>query len=195
MAGLQRTPVFAIVFLVWVCSISLHLQLSVAMAHQTGNALNGDGMSKKFTVDMVGFNYTDRVIESFSVNGSGAGNVLLSSKNSGGGKTACCVTILIPASGTPRINVRWQVDGCTYSTRSKISGEVFENIFPYYRQVEVEVSFSKKNLPQNLEVHFYPDGTVKAQLVESLSLPRILLDGQRADKSNFPRCRDDKKPQ
>ena len=168
---------------------------SRAYARQPSNGESSKEAMKKWDVDMVGFNYTNRVIDSFSVNGVGAGNVLLSSRTNGGGKTVCCVTVSAPTSAAPRIRLRWQVDGCTYLTRSKVSKEVFENVFPYYRQADVALNVSAKINPRYLEIHFHPDGTVNAQLTESISLPRISLDGRRSDISNFPRCRDDKKPE
>lgn len=161
---------------------------------QRGKEENYKKRTQDWHLDMVGFNYTDRVIDSFSVNGEGAGNVLLSSRTNGGGKTVCCVTVAGNMSATYRIRVRWQVDGCTYSTRSKVSGEVFDNIFPYYKQANVALNIPKRIDPRHLEVHFYPDGSVIAQLTESISPPRVSLDERRPDISNFPRCRNGEKP-
>lgn len=165
-----------------------------ASAKELTNGENNNNSMKEWSLDIIGFNYTNRVIESFSVNGEGAGNILLSSRTSGGGKSVCCLTVSAAAFSFPRIRVRWQVDGCTYRTRSKVSGEIFENVFPYYKQADVALNFQEKIEPRHLEVHFYPDGTVSAQLTESISLPRVLLDGRRSDTSNFPRCPNDKKP-
>ena len=156
---------------------------------------DGNHANEGSLIDIVGFNYTNRTIDSFSVDGQGGGNVFLSSRTSGGGKSACCVRLPRAHSSGSRVHVRWQVDGCTYLTKSRISGEVFENIFPYYREAYVDVIHRDKSDPQHLEIHFYPSGTVLAQLTATLSPPRILLDGRRADKSHFPRCRDDKKPE
>jgi len=184
-----------------ILQVTLYLTAASFMLFVTANAeqLGKDAVSKNgamsWEVDMIGFNYTNRVIESYSINGEGAGNVFLSSRTSGGGKSVCCIMISHLKSGIPRIQVRWQVDGCTYLTRSKISGEVFENVFPYYKQADIALPVPKTSKPQHLEVHFYPDGSVTAQLTESLSLPRISLAGQRTDVSNFPRCHDDKKPE
>lgn len=168
---------------------------SKANARQISNRESSKEIKKKWDVDMVGFNYTNRVIDSFSVNGEGAGNVLLSSQTNGGGKTVCCVTVSAAMSAEPRIRVRWQVDGCTYRTRSTVSGEVFENVFPYYKQADVALNLPVKINPRHLEVHFYPNGTVSAKLTESISLPQVSLDGRRSDISNFPRCPNDKKPE
>jgi len=183
-----------IIFKILVLIAISFLYFSRADAEQFSEGTNKDNVPESWEVDMVGFNYTNRVIDGYSVNGEGAGNVLLSSRTSGGGKSVCCITISHLQSGIARIRVRWQVDGCTYLTRSKISGEVFENVFPYYKQADLALPLRKNSRAQHLEVHFYPDGSVNAQLTESLSLPRISLDGQRPDISNFPRCHDDKKP-
>lgn len=143
---------------------------------------------------IVGFNYTDRHIDSFSVNGAGGGNVFLSSADSGGGGATCCVTLSKNGPKFSQVRIRWQFDGCTYLTRSRVSGEVAKNIYPYFRQANVAVDFRGVERPSNLEVHFYNDGSVVAELTGKLSRPRVILDGQRKDKSHFPRCPNDKKP-
>jgi len=182
---------FGIFFLILI----LFLSIPQGNAQQFDKETTRDGDAKRWDVDIVGFNYTNRIIDSFSVNGEGGGNVFLSSLTSGGGKSVCCITISQLNSDIFKLRVRWQVNGCVYLTRSKISGEVFENVFPYYKQVDVALSRPQKIRPQHLEVHFYPDGAVKAALTESLSLPRISLSDQRPRVSNFPRCSDDKKPE
>jgi hypothetical protein len=186
-----------LLFVVTFCSlvIALFFHDFGANARQVGSDKARESGTKTWAVDIVGFNYTDRSIDSFTVDGTGGGNVFLSSQTSGGGKSVCCVMVSSAMSAVYRIRVRWQVDGCTYLTRSTISGEVFKNIFPYYKQADVPLTFPINTKPQHLEVHFYPDGTVDAQLTESLSLPRVLLDGRRSDMSNFPRCRNDEKPE
>jgi hypothetical protein len=167
----------------------------ICSGHRSREAIEEKNREDDVTLDIVGFNYTDRVIDSFSVNGQGGGNIFLSTRTSGGGKSACCVRLLNAHKGVSKIHVRWQVDGCVYLTKSRISGETFKNIFPYYKEVDIDVVQPKKYVPQHLEIHFYPDGSVRSELTAELSLPRISLDGKRADKSKFPRCPDDKKPE
>ncbi|WP_082493843.1 DUF3304 domain-containing protein [Massilia sp. Leaf139] len=146
-------------------------------------------------IDIVGFNYTDQIIDSFSINGQGGGNIFLSNRTSGGGKSACCLVLSGAKKESLRIHVRWQSGGCLYITKSRISGEVFKNIFAYYKEAYVDVLHPKNHSPEHLEVHFYPDGSVRAELTNELSLPRIALNGKRNQKTNLPRCRDDKKPE
>jgi hypothetical protein len=167
----------------------------ICSAHQSREAIKEKNTKEDTALDIVGFNYTDRVIDSFSVNGQGGGNVFLSARTSGGGKSVCCVRLLSSRQDVVKLHVKWQVDGCVYITKSRISGEAFRNTFSYYKEVDIDVVQPKRYVPQHLEIHFYPDGSVRAELTAELSLPRLSLDGKRADKSNFPRCPDDKKPE
>jgi hypothetical protein len=175
--------------------LALFLHDFGANARQIGSDEARESATGTWGVDIVGFNYTDRHIDSFTVNGTGGGNVFLSSQTSGGGKSACCATVSSAMSDEYRIRVRWQIDGCTYITRSPVTGEVSKDIFPYFKEADVPLTFPINTKPQHLEIHFYPDGTVGAQVTESLSLPRILLDDRRSDMSNFPRCPNDEKPE
>ena len=179
----------------WYVALAFLTCSSRSEARELQKEESGKRASKKSLIDIVVFNYTDRAIDSFSVNGQGGGNVFLSSRTGGGGGSVCCARLHSTHSGFPRIRVKWQVDGCTYLTKSRISGEVFENIYPYYKQADVDVTYRDKSEPHHLEIHFYPDGSVLAELTATLSSPRVLLDGDRPDKSNFPRCPNDKKPE
>jgi len=44
-----------------------------------------------------------------------------------------------------------------------------------------------------LETHFYPDGSVKVKVTESISLPELRLDEDRKDQTIFSRCKDENK--
>jgi hypothetical protein len=180
-------------------AISLFVVTSVwseiCLADRSPEAIENKEIKEGAPLDIVGFNYTDRVIDGFSVNGQGGGNIFLSNRTSGGGKSACCVRLPNARGAVSKIHVRWQVDGCVYLTKSRISGETFKNIFSYYKEVDIDVVQPKKYVPQHLELHFYRDGSVRAELTAELSIPRLSLDGKRTDKSNFPRCPDDKKPE
>ena len=180
-------------------SILLFVMISIwpqiSSAYRFGEVIEERNIKENVTLDIVGFNYTDRVIDTFSVNGQGGGNIFLSTRTSGGGKSACCFRLLSTRESIVKLHVKWQAEGCVYITKSRISGETFKNIFPRYKEVDIDVVQPKKYAPEHLEIHFYPDGSVRAELTAELSLPRLLLDGKRAEKSNFPRCPDDKKPE
>lgn len=142
---------------------------------------------------LVGYNYTNRSIESFEVDGQGGGNVAVSSPTSGGGGTVCCVTH-IPGDYVWKVVVRWQSGGCYYHLKSHTSSEVYDVLHPFFKEREVTVDGKRPAKPNNLEVHFYPDGTIQAAVTEQESYPRLSLDEKRKDRTRFPRCPDDRKP-
>lgn len=161
-----------------------------------GQSYAADANNGKYVLlSIVGYNYTDRYIDSFTVNGAGGGNIFVSSASSGGGGIECCVRLNTSNARFSRVRVRWQAGGCTYLTRSRISGETFENIFPYFREADVKINVRAKANPGQLEIHFYKDGSVVAELTERLSQPHVALDEGRAEKSSYPRCPNDKKPE
>lgn len=43
------------------------------------------------SLGIVGYNYTNRAINTFTIDGAGGGNLYVSSPASGGGGTTCCV--------------------------------------------------------------------------------------------------------
>jgi hypothetical protein len=169
--------------------------VSGSRAQQFNSGSYGNPNDEYVFLDLVGYNYTDRNIDSYSVNGQGGGNVRLSSPTSGGSGIVCCVRLWKDTVGPMQVEIRWQVDGCMYIVRSSVSGHVQEIIHHFYKEAEVTVSRDRGIKPKRLEVHFYQDGSVQAALAENFSLPRVLMDERRADKSLFPRCKDDAKPE
>lgn len=143
---------------------------------------------------LVGYNYTDRYISEYSVEGASGGYVRLSSDTGGGSGTTCCIKIRRGHRERMTVKVRWQVDGCTYMIKNDRTGQADKARYLYYKEAEVEVLRRDSGNPEYIETHFYPDGSVKVQLTEDMSYPVLLLDRKRTDKSSFPRCRDDKNP-
>lgn len=159
-----------------------------------GNASHSaPGSNEPVMLAITGFNYTDRPIDSFSVDGQGGGNVFVSSFESGGGGRTCCVRYR-PGSKVRKVLVTWQTGGCYYHTRSTVSDEVFDNLHSFSHKQEVEVEPVVTNDPKVMEVHFYPDGSVQAAITAGESLPRLRLDASREERSRYPRCSNDKKP-
>lgn len=144
---------------------------------------------------LVAYNYTDRHISEYSVDGASGGYVRLSSPTGGGSGTACCVKIQRNYRDRMTVRVRWQVDGCTYLIKDSRTGKADKARYLYYKEAEVEVLRKDDGNPEYIETHFYPDGSVKVQLTENMSLPFFVLDRKRQDKSLFPRCRNDKNPE
>jgi len=162
-------------------------------AHGAGQHSKG-GKIDYLMLGLSGYNYTDRLIEEYSVDGTSGGYIRQSSPTSGGSGTTCCVRLAKERQGIIRVNVRWQVDGCRYLVRD-FTGRSEEYRHFFYREQEVDVAIpSGKNISY-IESHFYPDGHVEVRLTDTTSLPSLKLDKTRPDRSKFPRCKNDKEPQ
>ena len=142
---------------------------------------------------LVGYNYTNRYIDTFSVDGQGGGNLYVSSPTSGGGGTVCCVAYW-PGEKLYKIKVRWQSGACYYRARSRTSDEVYTRLHSFFKEAEVAVSDKAGSRGQYMEVHFYPDGSVQAAVTAEASMPRLSLSKDRKDDSKYPRCPNDEKP-
>jgi len=108
---------------------------------------------------IVGYNYTDTYIGSFTVNGAGGGNIEVSSKTSGGGGGVCCAAIPAGAALPITIDIAWKRDGRV----------------PWCRQSAV-LDGPVPADPQYLEVHFFPDGSIMAALSDYPAPPRMQLE-------------------
>lgn len=145
------------------------------------------------SLTITGYNYTNRYINEFYVDGNGGHNIFVSSPTSGGGGSVCCVKYIIGAT-LWKPEIRWQVGGCTYNSRKDKYGESFFDIHHFYKQVEAPLDVKIPNDPKYLEVHFYPDGHVETAMTEQPSPPRLALSADREEKSPYKVCPDDKKP-
>ncbi|MES2757092.1 MAG: DUF3304 domain-containing protein [Pseudomonadota bacterium] len=147
----------------------------------------------RLSLALVGFNYTSRYIDTFSVNGQGGGNLYVSSPTSGGGGTVCCVSYV---QGRPagEVTVRWQSGGCMFRVPGGLTDGRTHLAHSYFREIKVKVDPRIANSPQNFEVHFYPDGHVEAAITDGRSSPRLIFSKSRADRSEFPRCPNEEEP-
>jgi hypothetical protein len=147
------------------------------------------------TLDMVGYNYTNHHIEDYEVDSRNGGIVRVSSPTSGGSGSVCCISLSPGESGAIFVQVRWQVDGCSYTEKGPITGKT-EVLHHYlYKEEYVKVTLPATGKPNHLETHFYPDGSVQVQITEEISLPRLKLNEDRGEKLNFPKCSNDQKPE
>ena len=121
--------------------------------------------------NIVGFNYTDRPIDTFRVNRTGGSNVL-AGDSGGGGKTTCCIDIDRNAKA---VEVRWQWG---------YTGPQLGEDFPKYdldRSKEpvpsekFEATVDLPVLPDGshgyLGVHFFPDHVVKITYSDRIPRP------------------------
>lgn len=153
------------------------------------------GSSEYIVLDLIGYNYTDRHISDYNVDNRSGGIIRLSSPTSGGSGIVCCVRLATGEGDPIVVRVRWQVDGCTYLMRSEFTGSTQRVAHYFYKEAYVQVRRPKTIKPTHLESHFYPDGSVVVLLTDDLSLPRLSLSESRPNKSQFPKCKDDKKPE
>lgn len=158
-------------------------------SHERATTVTG---SKPISLSIVGFNYTNKPINEFFVNGIGGGNLHLSSPLDSGGGSVCCLDYSLAYIQQP-VEIRWTVGACLYNTRHDKFGEKFTDIYYYFKTVNAVIEkFPSK--PHFLEVHFYPDGRVEVALTEELSQPRLLLDEARGNNDFSGHCENDKKP-
>ena len=122
---------------------------------------------------IVGFNYTDRYIVSFAVDGAGGGDVDLSDSMDGGGKTSCCIGYN-PYTPLPvTMTVKW-----TFGYERGPKGNI---VVPNETHVATaELNGPVPADPQQLEVHFMPDGTVQLRITREGSRP--LVNVKRSEK-------------
>lgn len=146
------------------------------------------------SLSIVGYNYTNRYIDSFSIDDQGGGNLYISSEQSGGGGTVCCVKYW-PGEKIYKVKVRWQSGACYYRTHASDSDEVYQRLFSFFKETEVAVTDQAADHPEYMEAHFYPDGSVQVAVTSNPSMPRLALPKEREDNSKYPRCPNDEEPQ
>lgn len=149
---------------------------------------------KYFLLGLVGYNYTDRHISDYTVDGAGGADISLSSPTGGGSGITCCIKLAKKYVVPPRVKVRWQYDGCIYLMKNDRTGATARVRHYYYKEAEVDLQRADSGTPGYIETHFYPDGTVHVRSTDNFSSPELNLDPKRVDKSQFPRCKDDEEP-
>ncbi|WP_211841843.1 DUF3304 domain-containing protein [Massilia eburnea] len=148
----------------------------------------------RYDLSINGYNYTSRYIDQFSVNGAGGGNIQASGPTSGGGGSVCCATYYADVPGL-KYKVRWQSDACRYVSFVSDSGENVWSHHLFYKEREVTPVVRAVGKPAFMEVHIYPDDHVETFITNTLSAPRLKLNKERSDKSEYPRCPNDQKPE
>ena len=114
-------------------------------------------------VSLTGYNYTDRPVHIFSVNGVMGGNIF---RDGGGGSTACCAIITI--GQTVKIDYQLSTTRTQYEAGLRLEDFTTTAIVPAPQTPTAEY----------LEVHFYQDGHVELALVDFPGPRRIPYDGK-----------------
>jgi hypothetical protein len=164
----RRTFLFAAVWCLAACGSGG----TSAQAALRGNAPTAPARSHSLAI--VAYNYTDRYMDSFEVNGQGGGNLDISKEFSGGGKTACCVRWTDGSALPKKVTVKWVASYCIRHDKTS-DGEEFRRRESLWKIADLQFNGPVPANPQNFEVHFYRDGHIELAMSESDSLPRLQL--------------------
>ena len=140
---------------------------ALAVASLAGCAKEPDALA------IVGYNYTDRAIADFSVNGAGGGSLELSMPTGGGGGIVCCVALSRHTKTPFWVDVEYRKDALeSYPPR-----KVVEPAGAYIK-TKVQITGEIPSDPAYLEIHFYPDGHIEGAISgkDGPSPPRLKLE-------------------
>lgn len=152
---------------------------------------------RHFSLSISAYNYTDRYIDDFRVNGQGGGNLSVSNENHGnGGGSVCCVSWLEGSKLPKKIEVMWTASYCRLPQPGLYiaNGVLYEpgapgtppippglKAKPYTRRepilhiAELEFNGPVPKNPKIFEVHFYKDGHIELAMTDKDSGPRLNL--------------------
>ena len=168
---------FGLFFGVTLAAFSLdgEAQQAVVPSAKSAESIYPDNIvPKTHSLAIVGYNYTDRYMDSFFVNGQGAGNLDISTPTAGGGSSMCCINWRDGSKLPKKINVQWVAAYCM-QRRTNSDGETKDWREPLWKSADVDLNGPVPANPQNLEVHFYPDGHIELAMTEGDSPPRLTL--------------------
>ena len=118
----------------------------------------------KLMLGITGYNYTNRYIDRFSVNGQGGTNLRAQTNGSG---EACCIVLRADQELPVKVYVEW-----TYGIEGDLqTGQVFRQ--PETRHAEVDLTGPIPKDPTIFAVHFYPDNTVQVEVAADYPKPRL----------------------
>ena len=153
---------------------------------------------RHFSLSISAYNYTDRYIDDFRVNGQGGGNLSISNENHGnGGGSVCCVSWMDGSKLPKKIEVMWVASYCSQAEPGAFKGDdgfIYRpaepgavqipagvRAKPYSRRqpilhvAELEFNGPVPKNPKIFEVHFYKDGHIELAMTEKDSGPRLNL--------------------
>lgn len=157
------------------CSLNGAAQQAVAPSEKSAESSQPENLvPKTHSLAIVGYNYTDRYMDSVFVNGQGAGNLDISTPTAGGGSSMCCVSWRDGSKLPKKIKVQWVAAYCMQILHGS-EGETQTMRQPMWKSADVDLYGPVPAIPQNLEVHFYPDGHIELAMTEGDSPPRLTL--------------------
>ncbi|WP_411834695.1 DUF3304 domain-containing protein [Pseudoxanthomonas mexicana] len=141
------------------------------------------------------YNYMDRTISSFSVDGNWGGNVFTSTPTSGGGKAICCMRMPFASELPKTYTVRWIAQMCREQVYG--GGEWFTNYRSDWREKQVQYAGPLPANPLYFEVHFYSNDDIRIEITDDYTPPRLILPvderDQRPGIPDWPECTEEQK--
>ncbi|MDZ5456593.1 DUF3304 domain-containing protein [Azohydromonas lata] len=129
--------------------------------------------AKPIGLGIHGFNYTDLVIEWFSINGRGGGNIAVSSPTSGGGGTTCCFPWRAGRISAMKVEIEW-MRIVNQKRRWCKKTTMIQPPFP--------------DKPFAVAVHFMPDGSIISEITSNFPKTKLQLErydpGHRKESGN-----------
>lgn len=157
----------------------------LAYAQYPGYKVPENPAGTHYMLGIIGYNYTDKYISGFSINGQGGGYVRLSSPTTGGSATVCCALLSKNPTWPMRVLIRWADGGCREYEKNRAYGHNRH----YYRERMVEVERGTATQPADMAVHFFKDGSVRVMLSDGWEPPLLKLSEDRAKEVDFPECK------
>lgn len=124
-------------------------------------ALVGCSKNEPVMLGILGYNHTERYIDSFSVGGQGGSNVF---PMEGGGSVVCCIGYRPSRSLPIEMEVEW-----VWGSEEDENQQLTRHREP--ASYRATLSGPVPDDPHNLEVHFMPDGTVQLRITSMRSPP------------------------
>ena len=152
--------------------------------------LSGVEHGQHHALTIYGYNYTNRYIDQFYVDGQGGGNLDVSTPTSSGGGRTCCVGWTDGTSLPQTVTVKWVVSACMKRATNS-NGESREVPVHTFKEAVVELTQVVPSNPHYFEVHFYPDGHLEVTVTAMASEPRLKLDASRQapEDVQYPKCK------
>lgn len=127
---------------------------------------------------ILGYNYTDRYIDRFSVDGAGGTNVFLSNDDGGGGSVSCCIGYDADYPLPVAMEVKWM-----FGYQLGPDGEIV--VPDEHHKATAVLDGPVPADPAYLEVHFMPDGSVQLRITATRSPPILSIDRSNASRGSM----------
>ncbi|MFA5985008.1 MAG: DUF3304 domain-containing protein [Methylococcaceae bacterium] len=128
------------------------------------------------SMNVIGHNYTDRPIFSFTIGDTGGGNVEVTDSKGWGGGMTCCLNL---ERGQKDVKVEWE-PSFTKAQFDKLPPEQQENIPIEKREKTVSIPENLDLMTSYVGVHFLKNGNVKLNFTTN-STPDPLPENEREE--------------